>query len=355
MDIHEEYMDRVLGLARQGRGNVSPNPMVGCLLVKNNNIIGEGYHKSFGRPHAEIDALNNCIEDPNGSDLYVNLEPCNIFSKTPPCVNKIIENGIKNVYVGSFDFNPRINGQGIKELKKAHINVYTDILYDKCYELNIGFFNWIKTGFPWVIAKFAQSNNGYMGIDSSSTTLITGKDTNSYSHRLRSEVDGVLIGTTTARIDNPSLTVRNMKGKNPTRIIIDAYRKLPLSLKLFQDNKASNIILCNEDNFEESKIGTNLYLPVAIEDNLLDPISILKVLGQKGITKLLIEGGPTLINSFLKKNLINEIYIYTSNNSLDNANLKSPNINQDWEVFNVDNFDNDNLKIMRKKKLCLQE
>ena len=355
MDIHEEHMERVLDLAKQGRGSVSPNPMVGCVLVKNNKIIGEGYHKLFGGPHAEVDALNNCIEDPNGSDLYVNLEPCNIFSKTPPCVNKIIESGIKNVYVGCLDNNPEVNGLGIEELKRSHINVYMDILYDKCYELNIGFFNWIKTGFPWVIAKFSQSNNGYMGIDSNSTTLITSKDTNCYSHKLRSEVDGILIGTTTARIDNPSLTVRNIKGNNPSRIIIDTYRKLPLSLKLFNDNEANNIILCNKDNFDQSKTDSGLYLPVSIKDNLLDPISILKILGEKGITKLLIEGGPTLINSFLKNNLINEIYIYTSNKSLDNASLESPNINNDWEVVTENYFENDNLKIMRKKELCLQD
>ncbi len=355
MDIHLEYMERVLDLAKQGRGSVSPNPMVGCILVKDNKIIGEGYHKSFGGHHAEVDALNNCIEDPTGSDLYVNLEPCNIFSKTPPCVNKIIENGIKNVYVGCLDNNPEVNGQGIQELKKAHINVYTNILYEKCYELNIGFFNLMKTGFPWVIAKFAQSNNGYMGVDSESTTLITGKDTNCYSHKMRSEVDGILIGTTTARVDNPSLTVRNVKGNNPSRIIIDTYRKLPLSLKLFNDNESENIILCSEDNFTNSSTDFCKYLPVAVKNNLLDPISILKALGKQGITKLLIEGGPTLINSFLKNNLINEIYIYTSNNSLNNANLKSPNINHDWEVFNEDNFDNDNLKIMRKKELCLQD
>lgn len=355
MDIHAQHMERVLDLAKQGIGDVSPNPMVGCIIVKNNKIIGEGYHKSFGGPHAEVDALNNCIEDPGGSDLYVNLEPCNIFSKTPPCVNKIIENGIKNVYVGCLDSNPEVNGQGIEELRKSNINVYTDILFDKCYDLNIGFFNWIKSGNPWVIAKFAQSNNGYMGIDSNSTTLITGNDTNSYSHRLRSEVDGVLIGTTTAHVDNPSLTVRNIKGKNPTRIIIDTFRKLPLSLNLFHDNKAENIILCSEDNFKESSIDSSLYLPVKIKDKLLDPISILKVLGERGITKLLIEGGPTIINSFLKMNLINEIYVYTSNDSLDNANLKSPNINHDWEVVNEDNFENDNLKIMRKKELCLQD
>ncbi len=355
MDMHIQYMDRVLDLAKQGRGNVSPNPMVGCILVKNNKIIGEGYHKSFGAAHAEVDALNNCIEDPSGSDLYVNLEPCNIFSKTPPCVNKIIENSIKNVYVGCIDKNPEVNGLGIQELKKSNINVFTDINSKKCYELNIGFFNWIKTGYPWVIVKIAQSNNGFMGINSDTTTLITGHDTNSFSHKLRSEVDGILVGTKTVEVDNPSLTVRNIAGSNPSRIIIDTNRKLPLTLKIFNDNEADNIILCNENNFNESKTPIGVCLPIAIKDNLLDPKDILKSLGKKGITKLLIEGGPTLINSFLKANLINEIYLYTSNDSLNNAVLQSPDINEEWEVFNENEFENDSLKIMRKKELCLQD
>lgn len=350
-----QYMERVLELAKKGSGNVSPNPMVGCVIVKNNKIIGEGFHRFYGGPHAEVDALNNCLEDPSGSDLYVNLEPCNIFSKTPPCVSKIIENGIKNVYVGCLDKNPEINGLGVEQLKRSNINVFTDILSKKCYELNIGFFNWIKTGIPWVIVKIAQSNNGFMGIDSNTTTLITGSDTNSFSHKLRSEVDAILIGTKTAEIDNPLLTVRNVKGINPKRVIIDTNRRLPLTLKLFNDKKADNIILCSKNNFDESNTHLGLYLPVDVKNDLLVPIDILKSLGSKGITKLLIEGGPTIINSFLKANLINEIYLYTSNDSLNNAILQSPHINEDWEVFNENEFENDSLKIMRKKELCLQD
>ena len=355
MDLHLQYMERVIELAKLGRGNVSPNPLVGCILVKNNKIIGEGYHKYFGGPHAEVDALNNCVEDPAGADLYVNLEPCNIFSKTPPCVNKIIENGIKNVYVGSIDKNPKINGSGISQLRKSNINVFTEILSDKCYELNIGFFNWIETGDPWVVAKFAQSSNGYMGLDSNSTTAITGYDSNCFTHELRSQVDGILVGTKTVLVDNPSLTVRNITGVNPKRIIVDTNRKLPLSLKIFNDNKSDNLILCSEDNFGETNTAYAKFIPVKVKNNLLDVNNILEVLGKIGITKLLVEGGPTLINSFLNKNLINEIYIYTSNKSLDNAVLESPVISDDWEIFNENQFENDSLKIMRKKELCLQD
>ena len=267
---HSMYMKMAIDLAKKGLGKVSPNPMVGCIIVKNNQIIGEGYHHEFGKIHAEIDALNNCIESPHDADLYVNLEPCSIYGKTSPCVEKIIKEGISEVYVGVRDLNPEINGKGIEELEKFSIKVYTDILYEECYELNKCFFKWIETAKPWVIGKVAQTKDGFMGADANSSIWITGKKSKEHTHKLRSEVDGVLIGTTTARVDNPSLTVRNIKGNNPTRIIIDTYRKLPLSLKLFNDNKADNIILCNEDNFEQSKTDYGLYLPVAIKDDLLD-------------------------------------------------------------------------------------
>ena len=194
-----------------------------------------------------------------------------------------------------------------------------------------------------------------MGLDSNSTTSITGYDSNCFTHELRSQVDGILVGTKTVLVDNPSLTVRNITGVNPKRIIVDTNRKLPLSLKIFNDNKSDNLILCSEDNFGETNTAYAKFIPVKVKNNLLDVNNILEVLGKIGITKLLVEGGPTLINSFLNKNLINEIYIYTSNKSLDNAVLESPVISDDWEIFNENQFENDSLKIMRKKELCLQD
>ena len=142
----EEYMMQAIDLAKKGRGFVSPNPLVGCVIVKNNKIIGEGYHAKYGANHAEVVAFNNCSEPPEGADLYVNLEPCSIFGKTPPCVDRIIENGIKNVYIGTKDFNPSVNGSGIDKLERSKINVFTDILDKECYELNRGFFKWIESG-----------------------------------------------------------------------------------------------------------------------------------------------------------------------------------------------------------------
>ena len=354
-DVHESFMSYAIELAKKGRGGVSPNPLVGCVIVKNGEIIGEGFHKEFGKEHAEVDAFNNCSQTPEGADLYVNLEPCSIFSKTSPCVDRIIENGIKNVYVGTKDFNPSINGSGIDKLEKARINVFQNILEKECYELNKGFFKWIDNGKPWVIVKIAQSNNGYMGIDSKTSTWITGEDVKVNSHKLRSKVDGILIGRTTAEVDNPQLTVRKVNGNNPIRVIVDTYRQLPLNLNLFTDNLSENIILCSKDKFKQSKTVNSTYLPIKEEDGLLSPCDILNQLGEYGMNTLLIEGGQKIISSFLNENLVDEVYLYTSKNNLENAYLETPfELNQDWEVIKEENFEKDALLIARKKELCLQ-
>ena len=354
-DVHESFMSYAIELAKKGRGGVSPNPLVGCVIVKNGEIIGEGFHKEFGKEHAEVDAFNNCSQTPEDADLYVNLEPCSILSKTSPCVDRIIENGIKNVYVGTKDFNPSINGSGIDKLEKARINVFQNILEKECYELNKGFFKWIDNGKPWVIVKIAQSNNGYMGIDSKTSTWITGEDVKVNSHKLRSKVDGILIGRTTAEVDNPQLTVRKVNGNNPIRVIVDTYRQLPLNLNLFTDNLSENIILCSKDKFKQSKTVNSTYLPIKEEDGLLSPCDILNQLGEYGMNTLLIEGGQKIISSFLNENLVDEVYLYTSKNNLENAYLETPfELNQDWEVIKEENFEKDALLIARKKELCLQ-
>ena len=182
-EIHKEHMSYVINLAEKGRGSVSPNPLVGCIIVKDGKMIGEGYHKSYGENHAEVDALSNCIEDPIDADLYVNLEPCSFYGKTPPCVNAIISSSIKNVFIGTKDPNEKVNGSGIEKLERAGINVVCGILEEECINQNIGFFHWIKTGRPWVIAKVAQTKNGYMGIDSNQSIWLTGEDSVTEVHK----------------------------------------------------------------------------------------------------------------------------------------------------------------------------
>ena len=357
MGAEEEYMMQAIDLAKKGRGSVSPNPLVGCVIVKNNKIIGEGYHQKYGMEHAEINALNNCSESPHDADMYVTLEPCSIFSKTPPCVEQIISNSIKNVFIGIKDKNPKILGAGIEKLKYNRINVYEGLLEKKCYELNKGFFNWITHKRPWVIVKVAQSKNGYLGVDSMSQTWITGDDANIYTHKLRSKVDAILIGRNTAEVDNPSLTVREVIGYNPKRIIVDTFRKLPLTLKIFNDNLSETIVFCSEEKFENSQTPFCKYLTVKESNNKLDLFNMLDVLGKEGVTSLLIEGGAEIVKSFMDNNLIDEIYLYTSNKSLDDAKLLNPLEigEEDWTITKIKQFENDQLTVARKNELCFQE
>ena len=357
LDTHEQYMLNAINLAKKGRGDVSPNPLVGCVVVKNGIIIGEGWHKKYGEAHAEINALNNCSENPSDSDLYVNLEPCSFFGKTPPCIETIISNSIKNVYIGTKDPNVKVNGNGIDILKKAGINVFDGILKKECYELNVGFFNWIKTGKPWIIAKVAQSKDGYIGLGSNQSVWITGQDSRKEVHKLRSKVDGILIGRKTAEIDNPKLTVRDIAGNNPIRIIADTFRKLSLNLNLFKDNESRNIVLCSNETFENTKTSFCEYLAVKQRGDYLDENNIIEVLGNAGLTSLLIEGGAKLLSSFMNQNLIDEIHIYTSNNNMKKGKLINPIQidNNLWNIIDSKEFDNDSLLIARKKELCLQE
>ena len=356
LDNHNEYMALAIDLAKKGRGLVAPNPLVGCVIVKNGRVIGEGYHKEFGCDHAEVDALKNCTESPVGASLYVNLEPCSIYGKTPPCVKAIIENSIDTVYIGIKDPNPEINGSGIEQLRHAGIKVETNILYDKCLEINKGFCKWINTKRPYVIAKVAQTKDGFMGQDDKTSIWITGKKSKEHTHNLRSMVDAIMIGKNTAEIDDPKLTVRKVLGNNPIRVILDTNRQLPLTLKIFNDKNARTYVMCSDNRFENNKTSFCDFISVKEKKTVLDPSDILEKLGELGITSLLIEGGKKVHESFFGVDLIDEMYIYTSNKTIDGASLKNPLIaDENWILNDELYLDEDVLKIVRKKELCLQE
>ena len=356
LNNHQEYMKQALDLSKRGRGQVSPNPLVGCVIVKYNRIIGEGYHSEFGGDHAEIMALKNCTESPVDAALYVTLEPCSVHGKTPPCIKAIIENSISEVYIGVKDPNPEINGNGVFELEKAGIRVTSDILYDKCLEINKSFFKWIIKKEPYVIAKVAQTKDGYMGYDNKTSIWITGKKSKEHTHSLRSTVDAIMIGRNTAQIDNPKLTVREVIGKNPKRIVLDTNRQLSLSLNIFNDKNADTYILCSKNRFENNKTSFCKFIGIKEKEGFLDPYDILKKLGQEGITSILIEGGTSVHESFLKAKLIDEIYLYTSNKNIDGASLKNPiALDDTWIISDQIFLDDDTLTICKKKELCLQE
>ena len=355
MNIHEQYMERAIHLAKKGRGKVSPNPMVGCVIVKNGNIIGEGYHKVFGGNHAEVEAFKNCIEDPTDASIYITLEPCVHFGKTPPCSNIILENGIRDVYIATIDSNPLMNGKSVDFLKESGLNVQIDILKDEVDYLNRGYSKWIKTNQPLVIGKIAEDKKGFIA-KKGSQIWITGNSSKKNVHKLRSEVDAIMIGKNTALIDNPELTVRKIIGINPERVVLDTNRTLPYDLNLLKDNKAETIIVCSNKKFQDNQTSHCKYITVDELDGKLDPRHILIRLGQLGITSIILEGGSELIKSFLNLDLIDEFYLYTSMNSNSDLNIRNPfTIDDRWEIKNKQVLDDDYLMILEKKEKCLQE
>ena len=354
---HEAFMLRAIELAKRGRGAVSPNPLVGCVLVKDGEIIGEGYHEKFGGEHAEVMAFKNAIKDPIDCSVYVNLEPCNIDSKTPPCTKFLKENGAAEVFISTIDPNPDISGKGIEELNCLNIKTTLGILEDEARQMNRGFFKWVRTGKPWVIVKIAQSSNRKMGKDNTSSHWITNDTSRKHSHLLRSEVDAILIGKNTAKVDDPSLTVRLVNGNNPIRVVVDTNRTLPQDLSLFNDNEADTVVLCSSNQFSNNHTSHCEYIGVNEVGDLLDPASILLKLANFGITSVLIEGGPKLIHSFYKEGLIDEIYEYTSPEELDAVGMDNPiNIDNNWEHVDRMNLAGDSLKIFLSKEVeCLVE
>ena len=355
MNIHEQYMERAIYLAQKGRGKVSPNPMVGCVIVKNGRIIGEGYHKYFGGAHAEVEAFKNCIEDPTDASVYITLEPCIHFGKTPPCSNVILENGIRDVYIAAIDPNPLMSGKGIDFLKESGLHVQNNILNKEAKHLNRGYSKWIKINQPLIIGKIAQDKKGFIG-KKGSQIWITGDSSKVNVHKLRSEVDAIMVGKNTALIDNPELTVRKIIGINPKRIVLDTNRTLPYDLNLLKDNQAETIIICSNKKFQDNETSHCKYLVVNELNGRLDPKDILIRLGERGITSLILEGGSNLIHSFLSANLIDEFYLYTSMNTNASLNVKNPfMINEDWEIKNEKILDDDKLVILKKREQCLQE
>ena len=295
MNIHETYMRRCLELARLGAGNVAPNPMVGAVIVHNGKIIGEGYHQKYGFAHAEVNAVNSVKNKEllPESEIYVSLEPCAHYGKTPPCADLLIKCGFKKVYVGCRDSFEKVDGKGIQKLKNAGIEVVTGILEKECIDLNRRFFTWCTQKRPYVILKWAQTADGFIDIERTSNTpqgsvRISNPLTQNLVHRWRAEEAAILIGTNTAINDNPSLTVRSWQGRNPVRVVIDRNQRLPKTLKIF-DNAAPTLVLTDTD-----------------------PAKILDTLYNRQLQSVIIEGGAHIHQSFINASLWDEARIFTA-------------------------------------------
>jgi diaminohydroxyphosphoribosylaminopyrimidine deaminase/5-amino-6-(5-phosphoribosylamino)uracil reductase len=316
----ESYIQLTIEIAKKGEGSVSPNPLVGCVITKNNRIIGAGYHQKFGEDHAEINAINSSAESLEGSTLYVNLEPCSHHGKTPPCVDRIIKEKIKRIVIGTLDINPLVSGNGVKALKKAGIDVKVGILEKECIELNKFFFKFIANKLPYVTIKAAQTLDGMIADKNNYSEWITSSESRKYVHWLRARYDAVLIGSETARIDNSKLTVRMVDGRNPFRVVLDSNLKLKSDLNLFKNNSDNKTIVITSEKSKSKlkkinqleKLGVDILFVKTDNQGRLQLKIVLKELSKLQIISVLVEGGSKIYSSFIKQNLFDDVYLFVN-------------------------------------------
>ena len=342
MKTHEYFMEKCIDLAKKGIQDVSPNPMVGSIIVYNNEIIGQGYHEKYGSNHAEVNAINS-VQDKSlleKSTLYVNLEPCCHHGKTPPCTNLIIEKKIPKVVIGCKDSYSKVSGNGIKKLRNNLIEVIDCVLDKKCKELNRRFFSFHEKKRPYIILKWAKSKDNYIApINQDKPFWMTCEKSKELVHRWRAQEDSILVGRKTVIADNPLLTVRLYNGKNPVRIIIDKNLTINQNLKIY--NKEANTIILNQ---EKSLIdGKNIFVKIDF-NNFLE--NMLNELYNRNILSVIVEGGAETINSFINRDLFDEIRVFTTTKILKNG-IISPNIPK-LNLLSKNIIDKDILEIFRR-------
>lgn len=341
--MDEHYMSLALNLAEKGRGKVNPNPLVGAVIVKNSKVIGKGYHKEYGREHAEVNAFNNLTERPDNATMYVTLEPCSHYGKTPPCVNKIIKNNIKRVVIGAIDDNPLVSRKGIKKLQDAGIELKVGVLEEECKKLNEVFFKYISTKRPFVLLKSAMSLDGKISTYSGESKWITNKKSREEVHKLRNDLMAILVGVDTIIKDNPKLTCRLDGGRNPIRIVVDSTLRIPINSEVIKDKEARTIIattkLAKEDKILNLKNSGIEVLIINSKNNRVDLDELMIKLGELNIDSILLEGGSTLNFSALEQGIVDKIQIYIAPKIIGGENSKTPvggqGIDELKKAFNV--------------------
>lgn len=322
-----EYMRRALELAEKGMGHTSPNPMVGCVVVKDGRIVAEGFHERYGEFHAERNALTRCKEDLTGADMYVTLEPCCHHGKTPPCTDIILERGIGAVYIGSMDSNPKVAGKGVKILREHGVKVETGILEKECLELNEIFFHYISEGIPYVAMKYAMTLDGKIATATGDSKWITGEEARYHVHMLRKKYSAIMAGIGTVLQDDPMLNCRIEEGVNPIRIICDSHLRIPLTSRIVETaGEIPTIVAYAAENREKQRrleeAGIEL-LPVPDGDTV-DFAGLLRELGRRKIDSVLIEGGGTLHGTVLKSGFVNRVYCYVAPKLIGGKEALSP-------------------------------
>lgn len=312
--INQKYMELAIELAKKGSGLVSPNPMVGAVIVKNNEIVSQGFHRKYGELHAERDALKSCNYRAPEADLYVTLEPCCHHGKQPPCTDAIIASGIKRVIIGSSDPNPLVAGKGVSILRNAGIEVIENYMKDECDELNKDFFHFIKTGMPYVIMKYAMTLDGKIATYSGESKWITGEEARKNVHEDRRRYSAIMVGIGTVLKDNPMLTCRTDEAINPVRVICDTNLRIPMDSNIVKTSKdiATIIATSSDDTRKISSLEasgcTILKLPKA--DEHIDLKSLMKQLGEMKISSLILEGGGRLNWSAIDAGIVCKVQAY---------------------------------------------
>lgn len=332
-----EIMQHAIGLARRGEGAVEPNPMVGAVVVDSErNLLGEGWHARFGGPHAEIGALEQAGARARGATLYVTLEPCCHFGKTPPCAQSVIAAGLRHVVVGLVDPFPQVAGRGIEQLQQAGLTVEVGLLEHEVRRLNAPFLKLIKTGLPYVHAKWAMTLDGKIASRTGASRWISGEESRAIVHRLRGRMDAVIIGAGTALADDPLLTARPAGPRNAARIVLDSHARLPLESKLIETLAEAPVIVAVADNAPEPKIaqlraaGAEVLLLPLEQDRAsssaarIDLQALLAELARRRFTNVLIEGGGELLGSFFDRDLIDEVHAFVAPKLLGGAQAKTP-------------------------------
>ncbi len=339
MNKDELYMQRALDLAMNGSGAVSPNPMVGAVIVRDDSVLAEGWHEQYGGPHAEVNAINRVadISQLKEATVYVSLEPCAHQGKTPPCADLLVSHQVRKVVIGTRDSNPSVAGKGIQKLKGAGIEVVEGVLEEQCREINRRFFTSIEKGRPYVMLKWAQTADGFVARSDYSSKWISSAASRSLVHKWRAEEDAILIGPNTARYDNPSLTVREWHGRNPVRVVLDRKGGLPLDLTLFTDGKPTLYYSMVPDDGKRSCT----YIELQGENFLREVLADLH--GRK-IQSVLVEGGAAIHEILLKENLWDEARVFISKATFGEG-IKAAPIPYGREVRNT--YHEDELIIIR--------
>ena len=313
-------MRECIVLARRGAGSVSPNPMVGCVIVKEGRVVGRGYHRRFGHAHAEREALRVAGKTARGATLFVNLEPCSHYGKTPPCVDAIVDAGIYAVIIGTKDPNPLVSGRGAQVLRKAGVRVENGVLEEESQKLNEAFFKYVRKGIPFVALKIAQTVDGKIATQSGESRWITSKEARTEVHRLRSQYDAVLVGAGTILADDPRLTVRHVRGRNPLRVLLDGRFRSPVDATLFANcREARTIIFVSDAAYRAKRKKVSLLQKRGVEVISLPSKRgrfslrpMLRELGKRRVTSVLVEGGQQTYSEFLRHRLADKVFVFTA-------------------------------------------